>query len=363
VLADALQRVGHNDQAEAIATRTLGALASVPAANARCHFTLGNVFRDRGETERAIEHLQIAAALSLTASDLELSSWVQLRLMVVLGELGGIQTAMARMDEVKQVLTRFGDARPFAGLHLWLVEVESMRGNLENARKHLNTADSLLSGVEDVWLRGYFAINKSALHYYSAEIPEAKRWAEIATDCAKESGHRATQRAAHANLGNIEFALGNHIRAEECFDVALRCCEPGSVHQIAILDNIAQIRLHAGQLDRCRDLISTLDALLERNSYAKRRHYKAYALQTKIRLLLREGKNREALAVKDVIANILSGLPQGRVGAETHLLNAEVLLANARGTAAVNALSNLFFAVNPLSADLLARFEHISGRT
>src|SRR5688500_5978796 len=160
VLADALQRVGQIDQAEAIASRTLGA-APIRVAGARCHFTLGNVYRDRGETKRAIEHLQIAATLSVTANALELSSWAQLRLMVVLGELSGTQTAMARMDEVRRVLTKFGDARPFAGLHLWLVEVESMRGNLETARKHLKTADSLLSAVEDVWLRGYFAINKS----------------------------------------------------------------------------------------------------------------------------------------------------------------------------------------------------------
>src|SRR5688500_7432161 len=86
VLADALQRVGQTNQAETIATRTLNT-TGVPLANARCHFTLGNVYRDRGETKRAIEHLQIAARLSTTANDLELSSWAQLRLMVVLGEL------------------------------------------------------------------------------------------------------------------------------------------------------------------------------------------------------------------------------------------------------------------------------------
>ena len=144
---------------------------------------------------------------------------------------------MARIDDVNRALTRYGDARLFAALHLWLVEVESLRGNLESARQHLKTADSLLSTVDDVWLRGYLAINRSAVHYYSAEIAESRQWAAVATEFAQESGHRATLRAAHANLGNIEFSLGHHSKAEECFELALRCCETGSVHQIAILDN------------------------------------------------------------------------------------------------------------------------------
>ena len=287
-------------EAQTIASRSLESAAAAPEIHARCQFVLGNVHRDRGDTARAIEHLQIAA--SLAGSDLELSCWSQLRLMVVLSELSGAQTAMARMDEVKRALVSFGDARPFAALHLWLVEIESVRGNLQNARHHLETADTLLSTVDDVWLRGYLAINRSAVHYYSAEISEARQCAAIATEFAQMSGHRATLRAAHANLGNIEFSLGHHSHAQECFEIALNCCETGSVHQIAILDNLAQIRLQCDDLEGCRSLISKLETLVEQNNNAKRRHYNACAMQTKIRLLLREGRQAEALAVSEGIS-------------------------------------------------------------
>ena len=262
VLADALQRIGKNDRAEAIAERTLHADRPMLSASARCHFALGNVYRDRGDTAKAIEHLQIAA--SLGGSDTELSCWSHLRLMVVLSESSGAQTAMARLNDVKRILTKYGDARPFAALHLWLVEIEGMRGNLESARHHLKIADSLLSAVDDVWLRGYLAINRSAVHYHAAEIPEAHRWATTATQCAQTSGHRATSRAAHANLGNILFSLGDFLRAEESFELALNCCESGSVHEIAILDNIAQIRLYRDDLAGCRSLISRLEACIEK---------------------------------------------------------------------------------------------------
>jgi DNA-binding NtrC family response regulator/tetratricopeptide (TPR) repeat protein len=361
LLADALQRIGENDRAELLASRIIQAGRSEPSVNARCHFTLGNVFRDRGDTTKAIEHLQIATSLS--AADAELSCWSQLRLMVVLSELSGPQIAMARLDEVKRSLTSYGDARPFAALHLWLVEIEGMRGNLESARQHLKTADLLLSAVDDVWLKGYLAINRSAVHYYAAEIAEARRWATSAIEYAQTSGHRATLRAAHTNLGNILSSLGDYSKAEECFELALRCCESGSVHQIAILDNIAQIQLGRGDVDGCRARISTLEKSIERSNHAKRRHYYACALQTKLRLLLAEGKKSQALAVSETIADILTGLPQARVGAERHILKAEALLANDQLCSAADALAPVTSPTIPLSPDLLARFEHVSAQT
>src|SRR5688572_1065446 len=61
LLADALQRIGQNDRAEAIAKRTLQTESCTVHVSARCHFVLGNVQRDRGNPAKAIEHLQIAS--------------------------------------------------------------------------------------------------------------------------------------------------------------------------------------------------------------------------------------------------------------------------------------------------------------
>ena len=360
LLADTLQRVGQNDRAEELASRALKTRNSAPPVAALCHFALGNVHRDRGNTAQAMEHLQAATLLS---PDPELSCWTQLRLMAVIAELSGPQTAMARLDEVKRALVKFGDARPFAALHLWLVEVESMRGNLESARHHRNTANSLLSTADNIWLRGYLAINSSVLHYYLAEISEARRWAETAITCASNSGHRSTLRAAYANLGSIEFSMGNYLHAEQCFEFALNCCEPGTVPEIAILDNIAQIRLYRGDINGCRSLIERLDNLVEQRNYEKRRHYSACALQTKIRLLLSEGKNAEALQFSQHIVGSLKDLPRPRITTETHLLNVEALLANEQSIAAASALAAAFLHLSSLPPELFAKFEYVSGRT
>jgi tetratricopeptide (TPR) repeat protein len=230
LLADALQLIGRNRDAQAIASRRLHETSD---NHARFHLVLGNVCRARGQISRAIEHLQMAAA---ALPDPELSCWVQLRLMAAIGEMSGREAAITRLDDVTRTLTKYGDARPFAALHLWFVETDTMRGDLQSARRHLKTADSLLSQVDDVWLRGYLAINSSVVYYYHAEIEDARKWAETAITCARESGHRTTKRAAYANLGYFEFATGEFLKAEEHFQIALESCEQGSVNEIAILE-------------------------------------------------------------------------------------------------------------------------------
>ena len=122
LLADVLQRIGQNLPAEEVALRQLRGLASSSPLYSRYHFVLGNVQRERGNTSDAVSHLQLAAGF---ATDLELTCWSQLRLVAAIAEANGVRTAIARLDEVKRTLARFGDSRPFAALHLWLVEAES----------------------------------------------------------------------------------------------------------------------------------------------------------------------------------------------------------------------------------------------
>ena len=356
LLADSLQQIGQNADAEIIASRSLQRLS---AHSARCHFVLGNVLRSRGKISKAIEHLQIAVASA--NSDQETSCWAQLRLMTAIGELSGYEAALARLEEVKRTLTKYGNARPFAALHLWFVETDTMRGDLQSAQRHLKTADSLLSQVDDVWLRGYLAINSSVVHYYHAEIDEARRWAEDAIVWARESGHRTTKRAAYANLGYFDYAVGQFATAEKHFQIALECCERGSANEIAILHNIAETKLQRGELEACKAILAKLDALAGNNSDAHRRPYSAWALQTKVRLMLREGRKSEALKISESIQPLIDGLPQARVTAESRLLAVETLLTN-EASAAADSLSLIICPPVQLAPDLFAEAELVTGK-
>lgn len=358
VLSDALQRIGRNVEAESIARRFLPKCGDT-VASARLHFALGNIERERGRIPNAIEHFQIATATS--ADDQELCCWSQLRLMTSIGELRGREAAMSRMEEVKRVLTKYGDARPFAALHLWFVESDAMSGYLDNAQRHLKTADSLLLQIDDVWLKGYLAINRSVVNYYCAEIDEARRSAQLAITYADQSGHRTTKRAAHANLGYFDFAIGEFGSAELHFQTALDCCERGSANEIAILDNIAETKLEQGDLDGCRVVLTQLEALASNNADENRRHYNAWTLQTKIRLMLREGRNTEAKEVCKRLQPLVEGLPQARVTVETQILTAQVF-SETQGPVAVNHLTPILCPAVPLAPDLFAEGELVTGK-
>jgi DNA-binding NtrC family response regulator/tetratricopeptide (TPR) repeat protein len=359
LLADALQRIGQNQNAEIIASKHLPKVSAIPSLYARYHLILGNVLRERGDLPKAIQHFQVAVANA--NSDHELTCWTQLRLMTAIGELSGREIALAHLDSVKRALARLGDARPFAALHLWFVETDAMRGDVNSARRHLKTSESLLSQVDDVWLRGYLAINSSVVHYYCAEIDEARRWAEIAILNARESGHRTTKRAAYANLGYFDFAVGELARAEEYFATALECCERGSANEVAILDNIAETKLQRGDLDGCRRVLSELDTLVSKKSGVNGRHYNAWALQTKVRLMLREGRKAEARRISDSIEPLIDELPQARVTTESRLLAAETLLES-EPAAAAESFSPILSSKTQLAPDLFAEAELVTGK-
>lgn len=360
LLADALQRTGRNNEAESLTTQNLTLLTNSPPLAARCHFVLGNVFRERGDTRTALGHFHTAERLA--AEDLELSCWIQLRLMAAVADLGGIQSAMARLGEVKRTLTRLGDARPFAALHLWIAEAESIQGNLESARRHLRIAESLLAQVDDVWLRGYLAINSFGVSYHCAEISEARRWAELAIECSETSGHCGARRAAHANMGHIEFSQGNVAKAQECFELALKYCEPGSTNHIAVLDSIAQLRLYSGDLAGCRSILDNLDNIAGSDEHSKPSHYRAWALQTKIQLLLKENKIVEARNLCREIMGISATIPRSRVSAVLQLVAIETLLADGEFAPVAQHLALLLSTNVDLPPDLFAETERIIAK-
>ena len=127
--------------------------------------------------------------------------------------------------------------------------------------------------IDDVWLGGYLAVNRSALHYYSGEISEAHKWAQAAIGRADESGHRTTRRAAHVNLGNIQLSLGDFAKAEATFQTALDCSEPSSLSEVIILENIAHIKLLQQDFEACKTVLRHLEQLTDSRQDVKRAHY------------------------------------------------------------------------------------------
>jgi tetratricopeptide (TPR) repeat protein len=224
LLADALQRTGHNLEAELIAGRGIRSAMSSPDLLAHYHFVLGNVLRDRGDNRKSIDHF--LSAEKSVISDIELLCWVQFRLLSSIPGTSGNQASL-RVSRLKSTLARCGEARPLATFHLWIAKTETIHGNLNGARRHLRVAESLLKQVDDAWLQALFAITSFGVSYHCGDIAAARKWAHLAVEQSAVSGHHETLLASHANLGHIELSIGNLSEAEHCFQTALDVCEEG----------------------------------------------------------------------------------------------------------------------------------------
>ena len=359
LFADFLQRTGRTQEAETIALRLIDQNIGRDDTSVRCHFVLGNVYRERGDSLKEIEHLQKAA--SVRCADLELACWTQLRLIASVADLSGFDTIANRLVDAKRTLARHGDPRTFGALHVWLAEVETLRGSLTNAQHQLKRAEHLLSGTDDLWLKGYLAINKAVVSYHCADIVQSERLAHLALTYSNQSGHRATRRAANTTIGHIHLSRGDFSRAREYFDTARSHCETGSISELAILDSIAQVALHVGDLQVCRHILDHIERLELSRNHSKTQHYRQWALQTKIQLLLKEEKREEA---KNVLKNIDLGLnvtPRPRVNTSTSLAAIETLLANGDINGSVDILSRMLATSEYIPPDLFAEMERLTA--
>ena len=358
-LSDVLQRTGSNDEAESIATHYLRSSLK-PEVAGRFHYVLGNVYRERDRLGDAVSQYQAAARLS--PADPELFCWVQLRLMCSIADIAGTQTAMARLATTRDSLVRFGDKRPFSALHLWFAECETVRGRLDAARHHLSIAESLLTEIDDVWLRGYLAINNFAVCYYAGDVAEAEKWASVALQCSAMSGHKGARRAAYANAGTIEFSLGHLERAEELLCLALTECERGSTTHLAVLHSLALVKLQRDDMLGCREIVMLVDSFSDREE-SKSAHYHAWALETKIKFLLKQGYIAEASTMCTTVQLILEKITSPRVRTDLRILTAETLVATGDLGGAASVLASLLSDLSEFPPDLLADTERVLGKT
>lgn len=362
LIADSFQRTGQNEEAKNIVKRLLESPNASEVVLARSHLILGNVAKDRGESSLATDHFRRALARADSAKDAELVCWAQLRLMASTADLGGVSAGMTLLSETKRCLTRFGELRPFIALHLWIVEAESKNGFLDNARRHLRIAESLLDQTDDMWLRGYFAINSFGVCYYSADIQQAHKWARMAVEYSTVSGHAATRRAAYASLGHVEFSRGNIDEAEKYFRHALDYCETGSRSQIGVLDSIAQLKLFTNELQGTQDILNQLSEIAPLHRTSRTSYHESWTLQTKIQLLLRQGRLKEARAIFNN-TEALTNEQDPKLSLVLKCLAVDTFLANHEFDAATELLDSILRSSNHLTPDLLAEKERIIAKT
>ena len=161
--------------------------------------------------------------------------------------------------------------------------------------------------------------------------------------------------------GDVQLSLGGFTEAEASFQTALDCSEPSSLSEVIILENIAHIKFLQQDFEGCRSVLCHLEHLTDCHQDVKRAHYSRWALQTKIRLLLYEGKTSEARRISEDLEILAREAPRARVSAASQLLSAETFLASKDPVSAIQRLQAVISSKIPLPPDLYAEMERVTG--
>ena len=170
LIAELLQLTGRDDDAIARANSVLQRKPRDLSLAARCHSALGEVDRNAGRTESAIEFHRLAVEEATAANDLKQRAWAGLRLFLTLVDGPGLETATAVLPAVRRDVARLGDAHITSALHLFVAGIEALRGLFGVATEHLRIGRSVMGGSQNCYLEALAANDACCIAFSLSDL-------------------------------------------------------------------------------------------------------------------------------------------------------------------------------------------------
>jgi len=326
-----LERTGDPQEAAKLARRVLSRTTSSSTTQARALTLLGTIALDGGDTQQAITTLnQAIGVASLAKAEYE-ACWAKLRLFTALSYVSAPEAVGSVLSDLRRHVARIGDVGTTIALHLFVAEIESQRGVVETAARHVRVADSLLEGHTNYWLSGLAAIDRLCLAYTRSSPSKAREHADKALILARRSGHLQSELAAISNLGHIELAEDNLKAAEINLKRALAMCRISARSRASVLDGLAQLELARADYSQAQAYLNELTRLAPDDlTYAR-----LWGCLTQGRLWVVGGNFAQTVRVADDTLVLTRMLEYRQLSALLLLLRAEAraFLSDAPGAA------------------------------
>jgi DNA-binding NtrC family response regulator len=319
LLAEVFSLTGDNDAAIRLADRLIK--QTNLAVNQRCRLrhVLGLCYFRKGENGKGAENY--LAGITLAEQHGELAEECRLRVILFRHQLNwlGPQQAAADLLLLRRKVLHVGDPSVATTLQFALSELAAKLGLLPRARKHLDTARSLVSQTQDKVALADLKMNEVALAAMEGDFGNALQHALQLQEMGKES--------AYASKFYLPINLGHLLTIAARFDDALKVLEQSrSVRaysgrgQVVLLDTLMQLQLLRGDLEEAASLEETIRSLLDRTQ-AGDSYFAHWHFLTRIRLLYRLGK------VEDGVRLAIHAMAQTQRMAYRALLERITLLA------------------------------------
>lgn len=151
LLAHALVQTGDLSTATRLALLA-AQRSSQPSLRSKAHVVLGIVAECSGDMAAALEHFQIAVRLASNGNDYVQSAWAHLRLLRHLVDRSSMSAVTAMLPEVRRSVIRAGSVHAIAYLHQSVSVHEGQVGRINEALRHCDVLDSLISTAPNLWL-------------------------------------------------------------------------------------------------------------------------------------------------------------------------------------------------------------------
>jgi tetratricopeptide (TPR) repeat protein len=351
-----LERLGRHDQCRSIAGRLFESKQLTNSQRATCHYVVGSLLLEQGDTEGAAAHLQRSISHARQTEDLELLCNVQIKQLGLVSDLSGPDAATPVLSELRLNAIRLGDPFVTAGVHTFVAQMDASRGLFRSAERHHRLADALVVKNPNPWLTAHSYNIKLAICILESDIENGQTYAARGKELADECGAAAIRRAIAANEAFLHMLAGNFTDATESINRALIILPSSGERRNGCLDTLARIRLAEGRLDDCEMALDCIEESIksaaDQSMYANR-----YALLTRSQLLARRGLIDEALLQIDSVHRLATRIDDKLLLDIARLTKAELCESSGRRTEAISALRSFSERIQTFSPELYVQYE------
>ncbi len=215
---------------------------------------VGDIFRELGQRQEALKHLQDGLAIVREMSDQSLEAKILNSLGLVCQDLGRSE-ALDHFHQAVAILRQIGD-RPGEGATLTNLAASLLhRGRFQEAVESLGQAVTIAGEVNDPTAEGAALNSLAVVYQFLGALDAAEVYHKRALDLFRKAGHARGEAAClnclatvYEDLGSDEKALKHHRQALNIYRA-----EGDWTGEMHALSGIGHVYLTAGDLDEALD--------------------------------------------------------------------------------------------------------------
>ncbi len=294
IVAHALAHAGELDDARHLAELDRSQ-QSPPLIRSQAESVVALVLWREADMDGALHHFHAAVrwAHESNAADRIASAHLQLFRCLIDGHPNNAAPAM--LPDIRRLVIRAADPQITAYLHSYVAVLAGQMGQVDEARRHCDLAESLLEIAPNQWLLGNSFVSRSTLAILDGDLARAFECLADAKSALSTSGRSRAMVVCEGSLAHLQLLTGQFEKAKENLSRLLSDPRTPRSALIGLSETLARAFLAEGRFDECQTEIDRIYDETRRDQEQTAYHVR-WAAITKARLLVRQHRFLEASA-------------------------------------------------------------------